>query len=192
MARASGGQDARPQLQHSPLDGNWQWNPRSSDDMYVPDFAPFPSSYPRDRDGRQLATVLTTAIGWLEHPHPYAMGPTPSTVLTTLEHMLSDPWPGTTEFGRHTCSLCLIQCPGLAATNTGELFLPGDGTVYASPRLIDHYVVQHGYQLPAQLCDAILVCPPLRSKAYFTALTRSGGAQFAAFIDYVTQLERAP
>jgi hypothetical protein len=38
------------------------------------------------------------------------------------------------------------------------------------PSLAAHYILAHGYAPPPQFCEAVLRCPPMRSKEYFEAI----------------------
>jgi hypothetical protein len=55
------------------------------------------------------------------------------------------------------------------------LFIPGNGRIYVCPELIVHYMNAHGYAPPAEFCDAVLACPPMRSQQYFKELLANGG-----------------
>lgn len=48
-----------------------------------------------------------------------------------------------------------------------NLFIPGNGVIYASPSLILHYILEHQYAPPLPFQEAVLNCPPMRSTKYF-------------------------
>lgn len=83
----------------------------------------------------------------------------------------------------HQCELCRFTGNSVAAfkdwrasaVGSGvSLFVPGDAVIYVSPTSITHYIDAHGYQPPAEFCDAVLRCPPMRSVAYLRALRAIG------------------
>jgi len=56
-----------------------------------------------------------------------------------------------------------------------NLFLPGNGVIYAAPSLILHYILQHQYAPPLPFQEAVLNCPPMRSPKYFEAMDEIAG-----------------
>ena len=121
------------------------------------------------------------AVGWLEHDHSFTTGtilPGFSAKLTALSER---PWNPLQFLGYHYCSLCEPdEGRRMAALIEGHphpfdranLFVPGQQAVFLAPRLISHYIEAHGYVPPPQFQDAVLACRPMRSEAYFAALTR--------------------
>jgi hypothetical protein len=60
-----------------------------------------------------------------------------------------------------------------------NLFVPGDGFLYAAPSLIAHYILSHNYAPPAEFCDAVLRCPPMSSPEYFEAVAENAPQKYA-------------
>jgi hypothetical protein len=56
-----------------------------------------------------------------------------------------------------------------------NFFVPGRGVIYASPSLILHYVLNHGYNPPAAFQEAVLQRPPMWSREYFEAMDAVAG-----------------
>jgi hypothetical protein len=111
--------------------------------MYFPDL----SSY------RYLgAEADTLNIGWLDTTHPYPTGDTPVAFTERLMAFLKAPVRFT--FGVHTCELCENESWG------DEIRVFGKGAVvYAAPRMIYHYVVDHHYLPPEEFIQAVLEGP---------------------------------
>ncbi|WP_433609016.1 hypothetical protein ACQP2P_37095 [Dactylosporangium sp. CA-139114] len=52
-----------------------------------------------------------------------------------------------------------------ASADTAEIGVPADGnTAYAAPRLVGHYVIDHGYRPPQPFIDAVLASDPHSSR----------------------------
>jgi hypothetical protein len=60
-----------------------------------------------------------------------------------------------------------------------ELYIPGDGCVYATPDLVVHYMNAHGYLPPLEFCIAVSACPPMHTMEYLKAIKAAGGAGLA-------------
>jgi hypothetical protein len=108
-------------------------------------------------------------------------------VLAKLFDLLIKPWAPTYLLGYHDCPWCGEDYD---ASYTGRsvpigalnLFVPGEGFVYAMPSLAAHYIVAHGYAPPAAFCEALLRCPPMHSKAYFEAVVANGPPMYARIV----------
>jgi hypothetical protein len=96
-----------------------------------------------------------------------------------LALLLTNAWSFVDFRGFHTCELCS------AHSSNGNLFVPGERAVFVSPQAILHYADDHSYLPPREFLDAVLVCPEMRSDAYFNALVESGGDPFAAMAGLV-------
>lgn len=64
--------------------------------------------------------------------------------------------------GIHRCEFCAeeeiwVESPDGAERmlGTGEVWIPGEGVMYAAPNLIVHYMGAHGYQPPKVYLDAV-------------------------------------
>ena len=64
-----------------------------------------------------------------------------------------------------------------------NLFVPGDGFLYAAPSMIAHYILAHQYAPPQEFRDAVLRCPPMRSPEYFAAIIQHGPESFAKEVE---------
>jgi hypothetical protein len=123
-----------------------------------------------DYFGESAATTLA-AVGWLQCGRPFAAGAVDAGVFAKLRELCTDPWQPSIAPGVHECDLCLYDGkPGARC-----LFIPGNGRLYVCPELIVHYMNAHGYAPPAEFCDAVLACPPMRSQRYFKELLANGG-----------------
>jgi hypothetical protein len=60
-----------------------------------------------------------------------------------------------------------------------NIFIPGDGCVYAAPELIVHYIEEHQYLPPPNFCAAVVACPPMQGAEYFKTLRRNSVGDFA-------------
>jgi hypothetical protein len=63
----------------------------------------------------------------------------------------------------------------VSATAGGLLWVPGDGFLWACAASITHYVDAHHFAPPAEFCEAVRRCPPMRSAEYVDALAVNGG-----------------
>lgn len=130
---------------------------------------------PCDYFGESAAAMLA-AVGWRERGRPFATGIVDPCVFVKLRELCTDPWQPSISPGVHECDLCLYQ--GEAGTRC--LFIPGNGRIYVCPELIVHYMNAHGYAPPAEFCDAVLACRPMRSQQYFKELLANGGRSLVA------------
>ena len=122
------------------------------------------------------------AVGWLERSQDYAHGSVEKDFFRKLVELLVDPWQPVRAMGFHECSFCHFTGGPRHLSHEGttvqlgaaNLFVPADGTLYAAPSLIAHYVDAHDYAPPTGFCEAVLSCPPMRSMAYLRALRQNG------------------
>jgi hypothetical protein len=111
------------------------------------------------------------AIGWLERGKAFKVGDVDSTVFRKLAEFARNPWQPFSSAGAHVCDLCQFEGEARGVAN---LFIPGKQILYVCPELILHYMNAHGYSPPAEFCEAVLSCPPMRSIEYLRALTECG------------------
>jgi hypothetical protein len=111
---------------------------------------------------RTLHPSLLRAVGWLEGGKPYPRGTVEPPIFNALTELLKQPWEPCFFMGFHECDLC----SGKGEYGKNNLFIPGDGFLFVCPELILHYINKHEYLPPVNFCDAVLVCPPMNSKAY--------------------------
>jgi hypothetical protein len=117
------------------------------------------------------AAVLR-AVGWLESGKEFQIGKVDRRVYDKLVELSREPWQPVTCAGLHSCDLCGYEPISHGVNN---IFIPGKGLLYVCPELIVHYMNAHGYRPPAEFCDAVLVCPPMRSMEYLKAVLDNGG-----------------
>jgi len=139
------------------------------------------------------------AVGWLQRGSRYRQGSVDSQVLSRLFEFVETEWTGPRvgSFGYHACDLCpnapqktgtlvIWQEPGPLATSKprsttvggAELYVPGNGCVYAAPSMILHYILAHGYCPPAEFTEALLSSPVVGSPEYLRAVRANGGGQY--------------
>jgi hypothetical protein len=124
------------------------------------------------------------AIGWLDESHPYIQGDVSEPFLDKLFDLLAQPWAPTYLLGYHDCPWC---GDNYSARYTGRsinvgalnLFVAGDGFLYAAPSMIAHYILAHAYAPPQEFRDAVLGCPPMRSQEYFQAVAENAPQKYA-------------
>lgn len=126
-------------------------------------------------DHRLEWAVPLLAVGWLEYPHRYARGAVPEELATHLDTLVFQ-----STFvielmrcaGWHECSICFAN--GLGRTevphSNDNLFIPGNGVIYAAPGGISHYIRVHNYSPPSEFINTALACPDRRSAEYREAL----------------------
>lgn len=88
------------------------------------------------------------SVGWLDKSEPFDVGAVPAGFPERLAALVARPV--NLCRGWHTC-----WCS--QASGNGEIRVTGaDGTVYAAPVLIAHYVAAHGYRPPQGFIDAVM------------------------------------
>ena len=112
-----------------------------------------PYSYFANADGRRRLNV-----GWLENGRPFDTGPT---LLGLAERLaaLADHARVVQTRGLHACDLCEESPPwdDYSRLSSAEIrVVDEDGTIYAAPTLIHHYVAAHRYRPPPAFTAAVL------------------------------------
>lgn len=102
-------------------------------------------------------------VGWLDRNHEFAAGLTPTDVVDELLRLAEDP--KNTLRGLHDCGFCDVESPirlTLPGANRsvslgmGEIHVASvDGTIFAAPSLVVHYITAHGYRPPDMFIDAV-------------------------------------
>jgi hypothetical protein len=115
-------------------------------------------------------TPYSRAIGWLEHDHPFPVGPVPQEFLARLRKHLTSAYQVTFSPGGHPCSLCPSDPP----YGSGHLLIPTAKLLYIAPTLLHHYVVHHHYRPPEEFIWALISCPRQGSPSYLELLARLG------------------
>ena len=108
------------------------------------------------------------AVGWLDPYHEFATGDVPAPFLDKLRQLLPSGWHPFPYSAGQDCGLC----DGVYRNQS--LFVPAGNGFMVAPELIDHYIVCHGYQPPAEFQAAVLACPPMLSDEYFDELELRG------------------
>lgn len=125
-------------------------------------------------------TLGLVSVGWLSKDVAFSTGPVDASVREQLARLLEDPYCPVAFFGAHQCEFCtpLTAHPhdDSYPHGYGNLLVPGDGTIFACPELIAHYIDVHGYRPPDVFLAAVSACPPVDSDAYFVRLIEIGGA----------------
>lgn len=103
-------------------------------------------------------------VGWLSASHPFPVGSTPSELVPTILRMVRKEVVNRTR-GWHRCELCADPAYPIRMDVDGESVTLGDaeirvssedGTVYAAPTLIAHYIEAHSYAPPQKFVRAVL------------------------------------
>ena len=119
------------------------------------------------------------AIGWLEHPHPFTVGPVDEWVLDRVREFRARALFFVSEryMGYHCCSFCFDKVPELSYANIDEsdtcLIVPGNDLVYCVPSGVDHYIKMHGYVPPGDFLEALRGSPLPGGAEYLDALKRA-------------------
>lgn len=95
-------------------------------------------------------------IGWLERGHPFPSGDVPKPFIERLDVLCSHGLTMATR-GRHDCDLCVVRDEEEPVWGSAEVRAVGsDGTRFAAPTLILHYVTVHRYRPPDAFIAAVL------------------------------------
>jgi hypothetical protein len=136
---------------------------------YFPDLSPY--TY-LDEASTTPAETGALNVGWLAEGHEYARGSVGAGVIEGLYRALEHEVNVTR--GIHYCEFCNWGAdppfPYAISPVTGKRHLLGnseirvvgaDGTVYAAPTWVVHYVAAHQYRPPEEFCEAAVLVPPL-------------------------------
>lgn len=136
---------------------------------YLPDLSPYDYFA---TDGEALT------IGWLSRDHSFSTGDVPSNLLPRL-HQYLDCVVNQTR-GLHGCPFCddglAYRAEGHMGSAEIRVFAP-DGTVYAAPTLVIHYIAKHRYRPPEAFIRAVLDTPAPPDPSYIARL-ESWGADY--------------
>lgn len=152
---------------------------------YFPDLAP--CKYFSDSDSDKLR-----AVGWLDGTHPFPTAPIDGDLVLRLFVLAERPWEPRMFMGYHLCEIC--EQPGKYLTTAAyqsrrltvgahNLFIPGDGVIYAAPTMILHYILAHEYRPPDEFAKAVRACPAMMTHEYLEALKRNGLDELASYLD---------
>ncbi|MEU2909365.1 DUF7919 family protein [Streptomyces massasporeus] len=117
------------------------------------------SPYSYDESARDMLNV-----GWLAREHSYPSGVVDERVVSALK-ILSATYDNQMR-GIHHCEFCdtdrpfVLGGPGMDTDvwlGSAEIRVEGvDGTLYAAPNLVIHYITEHHYCPPEEFCRAAL------------------------------------
>lgn len=107
-------------------------------------------------------------VGWLDSNHPYPTGKTSPEFRAKLVDLCLSRQPFNSEVNlirgaRHACNIC--GAPSMNIEKDGkkgilgasEIWVPGaNGTHFASPSMIVHYVLEHDYLPPPEYIETVL------------------------------------
>ena len=110
------------------------------------------------------------------------MGEVPSKVFRQLVTLFKKPWDPHPSGGLHGCEFCRFTGGPSSVTSEditapigrSNVFIPTAHQVYLAPSTILHYIDAHGYFPPAEFPEAVLICPEMRSVAYFKQIKAAG------------------
>ena len=110
------------------------------------------------------STAPRINVGWLGRFHRYRSGTVPEDTLDALLNVISHQLINVMR-GTHGCHLCPTTGPGrthldwhgrTVSTGNGEIRIPtADGSHFAAPTLIGHYVAAHLYCPPPAFVQAL-------------------------------------
>lgn len=106
-------------------------------------------------------------IGYIEQPHPFAVGTPPPSFIPELRRLIAfyvehiDPFCGT--FGIYDCSWCHQRLEGKPCH---DMLLPGSDRLYRFHGGIEHKVVKHGYCPPQDFIEAVLEAPVHEAQSF--------------------------
>ncbi len=109
------------------------------------------------------------AVGWLAKSHEYTRGAFSRELIRALGEV--NPWePPAAPTATHRCDMCAPESP--IRSESGAHFIPGDGVLYVAPRMISHYMREHGYVPPPSFTKALLACRLVEEATYHAAIAR--------------------
>lgn len=127
--------------------------------MYYEDLTPY------EYFAKDLVKCLN--VGWLEKGKYFPVGKPSKEFLERLDDYEEKRYYQTK--GLHSCQFCEEN-----VHSSNEIRVVGkDGKVYASPRLIFHYVKTHDYLPPSEFIEAVLNGPRPRTEEYENAVKNS-------------------
>jgi hypothetical protein len=108
-------------------------------------------------EGGGAPTAVTLNVGWLERGRAFATGDVAGAVVERLR-LLGEHAPTQVMRGWHYCDLCPqdVDDDDLARSHAEIRVVGADGSRYAPPTLIEHYVTAHGYSPPRAFVDALM------------------------------------
>jgi hypothetical protein len=117
--------------------------------------------------GREPTLAGAINVGWLSRWHRFPRGRPPAGFTDGLLDLCFSE-PANIHAGYHDCSFCLLRSlfhrPPIVYKDGRQLMLGScvlsvthqDGTVFACPNLIYHYVRRHRYLPPSEFVEAVM------------------------------------
>ena len=150
-----------------------------------------------ENTGRPSQWDQVRRIGFLRRGMAFDTGDIEEAFFERLCELTQNPMQPWAMGGVHFCDLCRfvgngvgtyypkdsqgrIKTPGYrvsAASSSVNLWIPGDGFLFCCPTSITHYIDAHDFRPPADFCEAVLRCPPMRSVDYLNAILANGGQE---------------
>jgi hypothetical protein len=96
-------------------------------------------------------------VGWLDQDHAFTKGETAQEFREALRRLCENPIH--LHRGFHVCQFCPSKFPVAQelTVGNGQIRIKGaDGTWFAAPTMIHHYVVAHNYMPPPEFVHAVL------------------------------------
>lgn len=126
--------------------------------MYYSDMSPYEYTV------SAVGSNRVVNVGWLERNYLFQTGEVPAALLPAIARLIPQMLNATR--GIHLCSLCkhasMNELPTLRVLDrdyvlgSAEILVRGlDGTDFAAPNLIYHYIVEHKYLPPDAFCRAL-------------------------------------
>jgi hypothetical protein len=129
------------------------------------------------------------AVGWLEYPNSFLIGPSPLGLSARIRKLAADfgsAFPAINFRGLHDCSLCREKGrdPHLEGSHI-NLFVPTDRAVLLTPGRVDHYIDVHSYLPPGDFVEYVDKCPRPGSNEYREAIRKvNGGFESPLFVSW--------
>ena len=118
--------------------------------MWFEDLTPYEDS--RSVEGKGAPALN---VGWLDGGHSFPVGTTPPAAIERLRQLV-ERGPTHASRGPHFCDLCVLDDESRASGDAQVRVVGADGTIYAAPSLIEHYVTAHRYRPPQAFLDALV------------------------------------
>ncbi len=94
----------------------------------------------------------TLNVGWLENGQPFTTGETSKEFQEKLREFCQPEYKVIATRGFHVCEFFCNE----DARSNAEIRVLGTKAIYATPELIQHYIIAHHYQPPDEFIEAVL------------------------------------
>lgn len=107
-------------------------------------------------------------VGWLQKEQPFSVGECPEGFIEKLKVYSEQDNIIFQTKGFHSCEFCQDN-----KFSSNEMRVVGeDGSVYASPYMIIHYIEEHKYLPPQKFIDAVINGPAPETQEYKTVINK--------------------